>query len=102
MNEYNKAIQNKSTDVKSTEPSVNKGEDSSVEELKGLLVRQKEMEDEIQSKGFDKSMHLKKEFDDTTTKIGHLASKIDGPGVIHGNGILSKLSKDKERRFAGL
>lgn len=26
MNEYNKAIQNESTDVKSTEPSVNKGE----------------------------------------------------------------------------
>ena len=65
-----------------------------IAKLKKMYARQLEIQDFIVKNGFEAAMKYKDEFHKLTGDIGKLAQKIDGPGAIHGKGILYQIDKE--------
>ena len=68
-----------------------------IAKLKKMYARQLEIQDFIVKNGFEAAMKYKDEFHKLTGDIGKLAQKIDGPGAIHGKGILYYIDKEMNK-----
>lgn len=71
-----------------------------IAKLKKMYARQLEIQDFIIKNGFEAAMKYKDEYHKLLGDIGKLAQKIDGPGAIHGKGILYQIDKEMNESVA--